>query len=69
MKKIAFFSGDITRRGGTERVGTLIANGLSARGNYEVHMVSLTHGGDQPGFAVSFKLNGKFIQRLSVGTV
>ena len=53
MKKIAFFSGDITRRGGTERVGTLIANGLAARGTYEVYMVSLTHGGDHPGFDLS----------------
>ena len=33
--KIAFFSGDITRSGGTERVGTLIANALAARGHYE----------------------------------
>ena len=28
MKKICFFSGDITRSGGTERVGTVIANEL-----------------------------------------
>lgn len=53
MKKIAFFSGDITRCGGTERVGTLIANGLAARGNVEVHMVSLTHSGNKPGFALA----------------
>ena len=49
-KKIAFFSGDITRSGGTERVGTLIANGLAARGNYELFVLSLTHSGSQPGF-------------------
>ena len=28
MKKICFFSGDITRSGGTERVSTVIANQL-----------------------------------------
>lgn len=52
MKKIVFFSGDITRKGGTERVGTLIANGLAARGSYEIHMVSLTHGRPEPVFAL-----------------
>ncbi len=50
MKRIAFFSGDITRTGGTERVGSLIANALSRRGGYEVYMVSLTHGCPAPGF-------------------
>ena len=32
MKKICFFSGDITRSGGTERVGTVIANELHKKG-------------------------------------
>lgn len=53
MKRIAFFSGDITRGGGTERVGTLIANGLAACGHYEVFMVSLTEAGREPVFGLS----------------
>lgn len=56
MKKIAFFSGDITRSGGTERVGTLIANGLAAQGLYEVCMVSLTEAGEEPVFGLSPKI-------------
>ena len=40
MKKICFFSGDITRSGGTERVGTVIANELNKRGQFEISIVS-----------------------------
>lgn len=40
-KKICFFSGDITRGGGTERVATMIANELDRRGVYEVIFLSL----------------------------
>ena len=53
MKKIVFFSGDITRGGGTERVGILIANALAACGEYEVAVVSLTQAAAQPTFALS----------------
>lgn len=42
QKKICFFSGDITRSGGTERAACLIANGLARRGEYEVCVLSLT---------------------------
>jgi glycosyltransferase involved in cell wall biosynthesis len=42
MKKtICFFSGDITRSGGTERVSTMIANALAAQGNYRIFFLSL----------------------------
>ena len=40
-KKICFFSGDITRGGGTERVATMIANELDRREKYEVLFLSL----------------------------
>ncbi len=50
VMKIAFFSGDMTRCGGTERVLSLIANGLVAR-NHEVVIFSLC--GKGPSF---FKL-------------
>ena len=51
--KIAFFSGDMSRSGGTERVLALIANGLADRG-YEIVIFSLC--GKAPSF---FSLNGK----------
>ena len=42
MKKICFFSGDITRSGGTERVAVQLANALLAEHVYEICFVSLT---------------------------
>lgn len=41
-KKICFFSGDITRSGGTERVAVQLANKLLQDGAYDVCFVSLT---------------------------
>lgn len=43
MKKICFFSGDINRSGGTERVSTVIANNLNKE-EYEVFFLSLENG-------------------------
>ena len=43
MKKICFFSGDIQRTGGTERVATLVANALADKG-YEVTILSVQNG-------------------------
>lgn len=40
-RKICFFSGDITRGGGTERVSILIANALAEQAQYEVSFLSL----------------------------
>ena len=40
-KKICFFSGDITRSGGTERVASQIANALVKEGTYEICFLSL----------------------------
>ncbi len=42
MKHICFFSGDITRDGGTERVAAAVANGLACLGKYKVSFLSLT---------------------------
>lgn len=42
MKKICFFSGDITRSGGTERVTVEVANGLSKLNDkYSIYILSL----------------------------
>lgn len=42
-KKICFFTGSVSGKGGTERVATIIANGLFARG-YNVQVLSLWSG-------------------------
>lgn len=45
-RKIAFFSGDITRSGGTERVGAQIMNGLCDA--YDISVVSLSEAAGEP---------------------
>ena len=42
MKTICFFSGDITRSGGTEYVAVMLANALARQGKYKILFVSLT---------------------------
>lgn len=51
-KKICFFSGDITRGGGTESVAVLIANALAGQGKYEILFLSLVEQGETPAFAI-----------------
>lgn len=53
MKRIAFFSGDITRSGGTERVGTIIANQLQKKEEYQVFFISLTHERKSPAYPIA----------------
>lgn len=50
--RICFFSGDITRNGGTERVAVMIANGLSNRG-FAVCFLSLVEQKENPFFDIS----------------
>jgi glycosyltransferase involved in cell wall biosynthesis len=45
MKKLCFFSGDITRSGGTEKVACQIMTGLWHK--YEIEVLSLTHSNSQ----------------------
>ncbi|HFJ6416571.1 TPA: glycosyltransferase family 4 protein, partial [Enterococcus faecium] len=45
MKKICFISGVISRSGGTERVGSIIANSLSDLG-YDVTILSFWNSGE-----------------------
>lgn len=44
-KKVVFFSGDMTRSGGTERVLSVIANGLANR-DYDITIMSLCGSGE-----------------------
>ncbi len=48
MKRICFFSGDITRSGGTERVSVQLANALNKEGAYDVCFLSLTEQSAKP---------------------
>ncbi len=57
MKKICFFSGDITNSGGTERVGTIIANELSKNKDYSVSFISLVEKKEHPFFEIFENIN------------
>ncbi len=50
MKNICFFSGDITRDGGTEKTSTLIANALVRQGRYHILFLSLVEHAQKPFF-------------------
>lgn len=62
MKTICFFSGDITRGGGTERVAASIANGLAAQGRFRILFLSLVEQRKMP----FFELDGR-IDRFALG--
>ena len=49
---IAFFSGDITRSGGTENVSIMIANALAQHDEYEISFVSLFEEVSEPFFRI-----------------
>ena len=49
---IAFFSGDITRSGGTENVSIMIANALVQRNEYRISFVSLFEEAGEPFFRI-----------------
>ena len=57
MHKVCFFSGDITRSGGTERVSVMIANELKRQGNYDILFLSLTEQGKEPFFPLESGIN------------
>lgn len=51
-KKICFFSGDITRSGGTERVSIQLANALAEEKIYEICFLSLVEQQKEPFFSI-----------------
>ena len=61
-KKICFFSGDITRSGGTERVSVQLADKLLEDGTYDICFVSLTEQAEKPFYPLDPK-----IERYSLG--
>lgn len=56
-KKICFFSGDITRSGGTERVAVQLANALLEDGTYDICFVSLTEQQEKPFYPLKSEIN------------
>lgn len=60
--KICFFSGDITRSGGTERVSLIIANELARRKNCQVVFLSLVEQKDAPFYEMD-----QSIKRFALG--
>ena len=50
---IGFFSGDITRSGGTERVAILIAEKLNLDNKYNISFISLTERKEKPFYNIS----------------
>ena len=65
-KRICFFSGDITRSGGTERVSVQLANALNRDGMYDICFVSLTEQEDKPFYPLDpeirrYRLGDKWI--------
>lgn len=66
MKKICFLIGDINHSGGTERVTTLIANGLGVNG-HEIVVVSIS-GGETPFFKLNeeIRISNLFNKKVSL---
>ncbi len=62
MKKICFFSGDITRSGGTERVSIMIANELAEQGKFSIVFLSLCEQQEAPFYELH-----KSISRYKLG--
>lgn len=55
-KKICFFSGDITRSGGTERVSIQLANALKQDGSFDICFLSLVEQAQKPFFELDTEI-------------
>ena len=53
MRKVCFFSGDVTRNGGTERVSITIANELAKDPEFEVCFLSLVEQKPEPCYEIA----------------
>ncbi len=61
MKRICFFSGDITRGGGTERVAIRLANEMVRSGKYQIRFLSLTEQRNEPFFEIDPGIQRDFL--------
>ena len=57
VKTVCFFSGDITRGGGTERVAALIANELASQGRYRILFLSLVEQAQEPFYHIDERIS------------
>lgn len=57
MTHVAFFSGDVTRSGGTENVSVTIANALAATGEWRISFISLFEETGRPFFAIDGRID------------
>ena len=62
MTKVCFFSGDVTRNGGTERVSVTIANGLVRDEGFEICFLSLVEQKPEPCYEIDSR-----IERFALG--
>ena len=62
-KKICFFSGDITRSGGTERVTLLIIQKLKALEKYDISILSIVEQKEKSFFEIPDEIELKDIDR------
>ena len=66
-RKICFFSGDITRSGGTERVAVQLVNALQKENVYDICIVSLTEQQEETFYSIDpsvkkYKLGNRWIK-------
>lgn len=66
---VSFFSGDITRSGGTERVAILIAEELNKDSRYNVSFTSLNERNDKPFFDISEDIKRYTLSDKPVGGI
>lgn len=52
-KSIAYYIGDYTRSGGTERVCTSVANGLARKGNNTIYLITTNKPSEKPFFEIN----------------
>lgn len=64
---VGFFSGDITRSGGTENVSIMLANTLSAGTHYTISFISLFEEHDSPFFPIDSNIQRFSLYRLGHG--
>ena len=69
MKNICFFSGDITRSGGTERVGSVVANELAKNEEFNICFLSLWEKQENSFFDIAQNIKTVSYTHLTLPTI